>query len=334
MLEEDVIGDASGEAEGGNVEAFTQGTRIELETSVADAAFGDEVGRPDGGEGDEGAVGWIGTERARWEGGVEGDLGGVFEFATAVATVDAVAVVDHVVDASEPGVGVADGFADAEVVVEKRCAFALTIGIAPERDDFGGDGVDALGGDAVAGEGIADDSAIGAGAGGGVVVNANLVAEAIEGLREVALSLESGGDGEEGLVWAALAGAFVDGIPEGAVADDLTAGTGTEFVALEEALGDAVAVVLPTVGIEAIVAEEFEKDAVEFVGAGLGGDVDDATGGATEFGGVSGGFYFEFADGFDRDGVGVAGFGGASGFASVDEYTVLLGEAAVDLRGG
>ena len=194
--------------------------------------------------------------------------------------------------------------------------------------------MDALGGDAVAGEGIADDGAIGAGAGGGVVVNANLVAEAIEGLREVALFLESCGDGEEGLIGAALAGAFVDGVPEGAVANDLAAGACTEFVALEEALGNAVAVVLPTVGVEVIVAEEFKEDAVKFVGAGLSGDVDDATCGSAEFGGVSGGFYFELTYGFDGDGVGVARFCGASGFASVDEYAVLLGEAAVDLRGG
>ena len=185
--------------------------------------------------------------------------------------------------------------------------------------------------DAVAGEGISDEGAARAGAGGRVVVDAVDIAEAVEGLREVALFLQGRWDGEEGLVWAALAGAFVDGVPEGAVADDLAAGAGTKFVALEEALGDTIAIVLPTVGVEVIVAKEFEKDAVEFVSAGLSGDIDDAAGGTAEFRRVSGGFDFEFAYSFNGDGVGVAGFCGAARFATVDKDAVLLGKAAIDL---
>ena len=113
--------------------------------------------------------------------------------------------------------------------------------------------------------------------------------------------------------------AFINGEPEGFVSpvidfrdDERSAGASAEFVALEQALGDAVAVVLPTVGVEVVVAKEFEEDTMEFVGAGLGGDIDDAAGGAAELGRVSGGFDFEFPYGFDGDCVGVAAFGGTA----------------------
>jgi len=53
------------------------------------------------------------------------------------------------------------------------------------------------------------------------------------------------------------------------------------------------------IGVEFVIAEEFEEGAVELVGAVLEGDVDDGAGGAAIFGGVAGGLDFELLHGVE-----------------------------------
>ena len=83
-------------------------------------------------------------------------------------------------------------------------------------------------------------------------------------------------------------------------------------------------------GVEVFVAEELEEAAVEGVGAGAGGDVDDAAVEAAELGGDVVGFDGELLDGVEDGEEGdLAGLGLKGGDAVV-EILVGAGTAAVD----
>ena len=180
---------------------------------------------------------------------------------------EAVLLAEVVVDAGEPHVDVLDVFAGEEIVADTHGPFALAVGCGPVADDVFGDGVNAIVGDAIAREGIADEFAgvVGIGAGGEVVVDDDLAAGGIEGAGEVAGFLFGGGDGGKELIGGAGADGLVVGEEERFFALDAAAEGSAVVVVLEQGFGDAGAVVAPGVGVEVIVAEELVEDAVELV---------------------------------------------------------------------
>src|SRR5206468_3630717 len=100
--------------------------------------------------------------------------------------------------------------------------------------------------------------------------------------REIAGLHGGGGDvGKIRLAFTAAPALVIDK-EEGAVVADGAAESGAELVLAEGGLAAAELVVEPIVGVQAIVAEEFEGAAVERVAPGLDLDVDDAAGGTPE----------------------------------------------------
>lgn len=171
-----------------------------------------------------------------------------------------------------------------------------------------GDWIHAGGGNAIAGKGRAKELA---GTGrvwgcGERVVNGAELAGGVKGFGEVTGFLFVCGEGHETLGGGELAAAFVDVKEEGFVLavvdlgdDERAAEAGAVFVALEGAELAAAGVGEVAIGIHAAVAEEFEDAAVEGIGAGLGGDGEDAAAGAAVFGAVGVGLDTEFFDAFD-----------------------------------
>ena len=72
-----------------------------------------------------------------------------------------------------------------------------------------------------------------------------------------------------------------------------------ELILAVFALGNATKVNEEIGGIELVVAEEFPSAAVELVGTGLDGCVENGAGRAADFGAVVTGLYFEFLNGID-----------------------------------
>ena len=176
--------------------------------------------------------------------------------------------------------------------------------------------------DGVAGEFLADIFAADELGGGGVVDFGDA--------GEDALALGEGGDGGDAGDADELADSLVVAEEEEAVAEDGEAeGSAIEVAAV---LGLAAGGGEVVAGVEVFVAEELEEAAVEGVGAGAGGDVDDAAVEAAELGGDVVGFDGEFLnvveDGEEGD---LAGLGLQGGDAVV-EVLVGAGAAAVDAR--
>ena len=158
----------------------------------------------------------------------------------------------------------------------------VTLGIY--REEVFRDGVNAVGGDDVAGERQA-------GAGRGVIGE-----RIVDGVLAGEIAAKFGLGGVKAALNDAemLAHPFVVGEDEELVFDDGRAEAIAELVALER-LGFGREEVA---GVEGVVAEEFVDAAVDLVGAGLGGDVDDA-GGVAEFGLEEIALDLEFLDGVE-----------------------------------
>src|SRR5260370_14097609 len=111
--------------------------------------------------------------------------------------------------------------------------------------------MDARGWNFITRECIANEAAgfVRIGASGQRVIDDIDIAVAVEGLRKIAGALQRCRNRRQHLVRAALAGAFVIGVEEGAIALYLAARRGARFVALEEAFCHVLALVLPTLGV-------------------------------------------------------------------------------------
>ena len=98
----------------------------------------------------------------------------------------------RVIQASDPCVGIRNAFAGSEVIIKERRTFAGTIGSRPVIQDVFRDGIDAIGGNAVASERISDvfPGIVGIGPRGRWIVDRDRPARAIQRLREVALCAE------------------------------------------------------------------------------------------------------------------------------------------------
>ena len=210
-----------------------------------------------------------------------------------------------------------------------------------EFEHASGKGVDAVGGDLVIGELIADLDAVDE-AGGIGIKDGDLAIGGVDPVGEVAVVEFAGGDGEEGRVGPfAVAEAFVGDEEEAFVFavvefgdEDGPADGGSEVVLLDDGPGAAGAVVGEEVGVEFFVAEEFEGVAVEFVGTAFGDEGHESAEGAAVFGFEAVGVDGEFGDGVEGRGVegGPGGLEGATGGGgdAVEGYTVGRGLAAAD----
>ena len=125
-----------------------------------------------------------------------------------------------------------------------------------------------------------------------------------EQIAEIAGAHPQGGDG--GVVGGALAdfGAFVVGKEEElvlAVEDlgDVDGGAHREtvLIALEGRIGAGR--IEEILGVQLLVAQELKGRAVEVVGAGFGGEIDDAAHGAAVLRGIGVGLHLELLDGVD-----------------------------------
>jgi len=250
---------------------------------------------------------------------------------------DAVAVGEGV--ASEDGVVLRGSPVDAAVVVVvevgERCGAGVVVllprlvGQWEEIEDLRRVGIDAARWDGIVLERLA----------GGDVVDGGIAdADGLTGgWAEVADALVGQGHGGEAGYSAMDARSLIVDESEEAVVEDGRSKVAAELVLdvfgpLETSLvGDVV------VGVEDAVSEIFEEQAVEFVGATLGGDVDSCAGAASVFRGVGVGDDFEFLNGVDG---GAGGFGGelldvfGEGVVvdAVEDEVVLQGVDAVDIE--
>ena len=113
--------------------------------------------------------------------------------------------------------------------------------------------------------------------------------------------------------------------------DDGAASGKAKLVLAKCTLGNAASVFKEVRGVELIVAEKFPCGAVETVGAGLDGGVENGSAGAAEFGAEVGGLNLEFLNGVDRrknDEVGaVQEVDGVGVVVDAVEQVVVLGGA-------
>jgi len=121
------------------------------------------------------------------------------------------------------------------------------------------------------------------------------------------------GNKEAANVDVTTAKGFVVGKPEEFVFNGGPADGGAEDILAEGQTSICEEIGEEAIGVEFVIAEEFEEGAVELVGAVLEGDVDDGAGGAAIFGGVAGGLDFELLHGVEMsvDGEGDAFLAGA-----------------------
>src|SRR5207247_640615 len=156
----------------------------------------------------------------------------------------------------------------------------------------------------------------------------------VKSLTKVAAPLFGGGDRVQKLDRATLANSFVVAKEERTVLDNRAAERCAELVALELSASYIVPIVLPTIGIQVIIAEELVSNAMICVGAGLGDDVHDAAAGSPVFGGVGSGIDAEFGHGLERHGEGLVSTHDVAAFAAVGQQSVLGGEAAAHSDAG
>src|SRR5258708_1379292 len=110
--------------------------RVELKTSVADAALTQNSRREGGGEADQAAVRRVRRDAARWERQIQGGRTVILVLDTTYAPVDPVLVVEGVIDTPEKGVGIGHGLARPEEIIDFRGTHALPVRVAPQWDHF------------------------------------------------------------------------------------------------------------------------------------------------------------------------------------------------------
>ena len=227
-----------------------------------------------------------------------------------------------------------DADAVFEIVVDDALAVAEESGgVRGGGDSLGQelleDGAESGGGNGVVGEGLI---------GVGGVADDDEIALAGEESGEVAAALgvgeDAGGKGVGALADVRILEAAEE---EGFVFEDGSTEGAAVLVAFETvvgaATGDGVKGGEKVAGVETVVAEEPVGAAVEVIGAGAGGDVDDAAGAATVFGGVAVGLDTDF---LDEVGVGEGVGDGAVGVhvvAAIHEVVDAVGFAAADGNG-
>src|SRR5271157_3791298 len=119
-------------------------------------------------------------------------------------------------------------------------------------------------------------------------------------MRKVARLYRIRGHRPENLGGTTLSRAFIVEKEEELVVFDGTADVGAESIELKRRLGDAVAVVLPTIGIEVGIADELPTGPVKLVGARFGGYLRNTANGAPELGRVCGGVHPDLGDCLER----------------------------------
>ena len=258
--------------------------------------------------------------------GLAAELGGVPQEAHAVVGAE------HLVAFDGPLIGRGDfGAAGDQIVLADVAAraggeAAVRGNGRAEAGDGGRGAGEAVGGDLVTGEDIADAAgAGGVGPGGGGVVDGDQAVGLIDPVAEVAAVHLRGRHGQDDIVGAnTIAESFVGDKEEGLVAAVI------EFRNADRAGERPAEVVLAvdgaaggeeTASVHGIVAEEVVNGAVDVVGAGLGGEGHDAAARLAIFGFEAVGIDGKLGETFDGGGI-EGGFGGVAGAVGADGVAV------------
>ena len=274
----DLADEGLGEAEGGFVE-----TAIAFAGSAGDVAIEGDAPVEDGGAGEGGddvddvsvidAFQRKGSVLANAEDAVGGaEFGAIVG---GVAEEHAVAAAEVMVDFDGEVVEIIFGdivaAGDEEIAAGVSSDGGSDVGLGVEGGDFGGDGVDAVGWNAVAGERAAQPIATGVATGGGVI-DGDGGAAGVDDFGEVALVHFGFGDGENEGVGGAFAVALVGNHEEAFVAavvelGDVDGAADLAAVLIEKmpGFGGALRVVLEGIGIPGVAAGEFVEGAMDGV---------------------------------------------------------------------